>query len=183
MEYLRDNHYDFYYSYRPTIQSTSARVGGALTVTSSTVNISSSRFESNTVTVGGAIFSQLGSSMTISNSTFINNSAMGGRAYRDNRCHGGALFIDRGCTVTAHNSTFIDNTAGYGGGAISLFQGTFIDSTHNVYSSSGVSRISCRRVLDSLRAKRAQKFLQTHPFLRTTPINFKPSRPFFGGHY
>ena len=132
LEYLRDNRYDFYYSYRPTIQSTSARVGGALTVTSSTVNISSNRFESNTATVGGAIFSQLGSDMTISNSTFINNSATG---CSDNRCHGGALFIDNGCTVTAHNSTFIDNTAGYGGGAISLFQGTFIDSTHNVYSS------------------------------------------------
>ena len=132
LEYLRDNRYDFYYSYRPTIQSTSARVGGALTVTSSTVNISSSRFESNTATVGGAIFSQLGSDMTISNSTFINNSATGGS---DDRCHGGALFIESGCTVTAHNSTFIDNTAGYGGGAISLFQGTFIDSTHNVYSS------------------------------------------------
>ena len=135
LAYIRDNRYDFlysYYSYRPTIQSTSARVGGALTVTSSTVNVSSSRFESNTATVGGAIFSQLGSDMTISNSTFINNSATG---CSDNRCHGGALFIDSGCTVTAHNSTFIDNTAGYGGGAISLFQGTFIDSIHNVYSS------------------------------------------------
>ena len=132
LEYLRDNRNDFPYSHRDTIQSTSVRVGGALTVTSSTVNISSSRFESNTATVGGAIFSQLGSDMTISNSTFINNSAMG---CNDNRCHGGALFIDSGCTVTAHNSTFIDNTAGYGGGAISLFQGTFIDSTRNVYSS------------------------------------------------
>ena len=137
LEYLRDNRYDFPYFYRPTIQSTSGRVGGALTVTSSTVNISSSRFESNTATVGGAIFSQLGSDMTISNSTFINNSATG---CSDDRCHGGALFIDSGCTVTAHNSTFIDNTAGYGGGAISLFQGTFIDSTHNVYSSNRADR-------------------------------------------
>ena len=138
LEYFKDNRNDFYYSYRPTIQSTSARVGGALTVTSSTVNISSSRFESNTATVGGAIFSQLGSDMTISNSTFINNSATG---CSDDRCHGGALFIDSGCTVTAHNSTFIDNTAGYGGGAISLFQGTFIDSTHNVYSSNRAGRL------------------------------------------
>ena len=131
LAYIRDNRFDFRYPW-PTIQSNSARVGGALTVTSSTVNVSSSRFESNTAKVGGAIFSQLGSDMTISNSTFINNSATG---CSDNRCHGGALFIDSGCTVTAHNSTFIDNTAGYGGGAISLFQGTFIDSTHNVYSS------------------------------------------------
>ena len=131
LAYVRDNRYDIRYPY-PTIRSTSARVGGALTVTSSTVNISSSRFESNTATVGGAIFSQLRSDMTISNSTFISNSATG---CSDDRCHGGALFIDSGCTVTAHNSTFIDNTAGYGGGAISLFQGTFIDSTHNVYSS------------------------------------------------
>ena len=134
---IRDNRHDFRCPW-PTIQSTSARVGGALTVTSSTVNISSSRFESNTAKVGGAIFSQLGSNMTISNSTFINNSATG---CSDDRCHGGALFIDSGCTVTAHNSTFISNTAGYSGGAISLFQGTFIDSIHNVFRSNRAGRV------------------------------------------
>ena len=129
--YLGDSFNKFLYPW-PNIQSTSARVGGALIVTRSTVAISSSRFENNTAKVGGAIFSQLGSNMTISNCTFINNSATG---CDDDRCNGGALFIDSGCTVTAHNSTFTNNIAGYGGGAIALFQGTFLDSTHNVFSS------------------------------------------------
>ena len=44
------------------------------------------------------------------------------------------MFIDSDCTVTAHNSTFVNNTAGFGGGAIALFEGTFLDSAHNVFS-------------------------------------------------
>ena len=129
--YLGDSFNKFLYPW-PNIQSTIARVGGALIVTRSTVAISSSCFENNTANVGGAIFSQLGSNMTISNCTFINNSATG---CDDDRCNGGALFIDSGCTVTAYNSTFTNNIAGFGGGAIALFQGTFLDSTHNVFSS------------------------------------------------
>ena len=144
LAYVRDNYREFSWPW-PNIQSTHASVGGALIVTSSTVNISSSSFESNTAKVGGAIFSQLGSNITINNCTFINNSVTGcsdhcGNRYSygctvDDRCHGGALFIDIGCTVTAHNSTFMNNTAGYAGGAIALFQGTFLDSAHNMFSS------------------------------------------------
>ena len=115
----------------PNIQSTSTRVGGALIITSSTVNISSTYFDSNTAKIGGAIFSQLESNVNITNCIFINNSAIG---CSDDGCLGGALFIDSGCTVTTHNSTFMNNTAGYGGGAIALFQGRFLDSVHNVFS-------------------------------------------------
>ena len=128
--HIRDNYYTFPYPL-PNIQSNSARVGGALIVTSSIVNVKRSHFESNTAKMGGAIYLELGSIINISNCTFINNSATG---CSDDHCHGGALFIDSGCTVTAHNSTFMNNTAGYGGGAIALFQGAFLD-THNVLSS------------------------------------------------
>ena len=135
VEFLRDNYNDFpYYGYydRPTILSNSTRVGGALIVTSSTVSISGSHFENNTAEVGGAIFLELGSNINISNCTFVNNSATG---CSDDSCHGGALFIDSGCTVIAHNSIFMNNTASFGGGAIALFQGTFSDTTLNVFSS------------------------------------------------
>ena len=116
----------------PKIQSTSARVGGAMIVTNSTVTISSSYFENNSAKIGGAIYSQKGSNIDIINCTFVNNSATG---CGDDGCHGGALFIDSGCTVTTHDSIFTNNTAGYGGGAIAIFEGIFVDSAHNVFSS------------------------------------------------
>ena len=138
LEFLRDNRNDFPYYGRPTILSNSTRVGGAVIVTSSTVSVSGSHFESNTAEVGGAIFSELGSNINISNCTFVNNSATG---CSDNSCHGGALFIDSGCTVIAHNSIFMNNTASFGGGAIALFQGTFSDATLNVFSRNRAGRL------------------------------------------
>ena len=130
LTYISINRYQFP-SPLPNSQSTSAKVGGAITVIDSIVNISNCHFENNTATIGGAISSHTGSSITISNSAFVNNSATD---CSDDSCHGGALFIDSGCTVTAHNSTFISNSAGYGGGAIALFQGTFFDDAHNMFS-------------------------------------------------
>ena len=119
------------------IQSYSARVGGALVVTSSNLTISSSHFDGNTAELGGAIFSELGSNITISNCTFVSNSVTG---CSDDHCNGGALFIDSGCTFTAHNCTFINNTSGFSGGAIALFNGTYFDS-QNVFSNNEASHL------------------------------------------
>ena len=61
----------FYDPYRQlSIQSYSARVGGALLVASSNLVISSSHFDSNTAELGGAIFSELGSNITTTNCIF-----------------------------------------------------------------------------------------------------------------
>ena len=120
-----------------SIQSYSARVGGALVVTSSNLVISSCHFDSNTAELGGAIYSDFGSNITISNCIFVSNSATG---CIDDRCHGGALFIDSGCTAKAHNSTFMNNTSGFSGGAIALFQGTYVDS-QNVFSNNEASNL------------------------------------------
>ncbi len=140
LEYIRVNRYRLPHSGHINSWSTSAklRVGGALFITSSTVSINTSHFESNTAMVGGAIFVQLGSKIDISNSTFFNNSATNCSAQLG--CLGGAIFIDSGCTVTtlAYGSTFMNNTAIYGG-AIALFQGTFLDSAHNVFSNNRAS--------------------------------------------
>ena len=146
LTYMRNNPYNFSYVYWPDIQSNSTRVGGALIVTNSTVNINNSNFENNSAKVGGAIFAEEGSNLSICNCTFVSNSATGRYSstynsyyyyyYNDGSCHGGALFIDNGCSVTAHNSTFIDNSAGYSGGAIALFQVSeaLLGSGQNVFS-------------------------------------------------
>ena len=132
LAYLRNNLYKLNvpYGYQPNI--THARVGGALIVTNSTVNITTSNFESNSAKVGGAIFVELGSNLGICNCTFVSNSVTDCYSstyysyyyyyYLDGSCLGGALFLDNGCSVTVHNSTFKDNSAGYSGGAIALFQ-------------------------------------------------------------
>ena len=150
LAFMRSNSYNFPYGYQPNIRSTSARVGGALIVANSTVNISNSNFENNSAKVGGAIFTELGSNLNICNCTFVSNSATGCYSIRstyhsyyyyyysniDGSCLGGAIFIDNGCSVTAHNSTFVDNSAGYSGGAIALFQDSeaLLGNGQNVFS-------------------------------------------------
>ena len=113
-----------------------ARVGGALVVTNSNLDISSSLFDSNTAELGGAIFSEFYSNVTIRDCTFVNNSAAD---CSDDRCSGGALFVDSDCTIMAHNSTFINSTSKFSGGAIALFKGTYI-GTQNVFSNNEASR-------------------------------------------
>ena len=111
---------------RPSrIQCCSARVGGALVITSSDVEISNSSFDSNMAEVGGAIFSEMGSNVAIMNCTFVKNSATG---YSNCHCHGGAIFINSGCTVKTDSNVFVNNTSGSGGGAIALFKGILTNS-------------------------------------------------------
>ena len=123
------------------------RVGGAVFIDSSNVGISYSHFGDNAAQMGGAIFSQTGSNVTVSNCTFDHNSAIGCRSNRGcrvflygrctgARCHGGALFIGSGCTLIATNSTFMSNTADITGGAIALFQGKIFDTSNEFYGNS-----------------------------------------------
>ena len=114
--------YRFYLNYY-------AKVGGALSITGSNLVISDSLFEYNAAELGGAIFLELGSSITILNSLFTNNNA--GECSYD-YCGGGALFINSSSSVFAQNNTFTNNTSGFHGGAIALFQGTYSDS-HSVF--------------------------------------------------
>ena len=134
--YIDSSDYSYYYYFSLLLaegqfsyQSFNARAGGALLVTNSKVEISSSHFESNEAEVGGAIFSQMGSNITITNCTFVNNKAN----CRDQYCSGGALFIGSRCTAVAHNNTFLNNTSEYSGGAVALLRGNFIDY-QNAYS-------------------------------------------------
>ena len=105
--------------------SFSAWVGGALTVSGSNVDIDESHFIGNSAQLGGAIFLEWYSNVTIHTSIFANNSAT---LCSGDHCYGGALFVGSSCTIISHNSTFVNNTSEYVGGAIALFQATYIDN-------------------------------------------------------
>ena len=102
-------------------------IGGALIITQSTVTFDRCLFESNEASVGGAIFSELGSNVTISNSDFTANHAS---ECDPGLCYGGALFVGKSVTMTVHNSRFQNNTSsGRGGVAV------VINATLNLFSS------------------------------------------------
>lgn len=94
-------------------------VGGAVIVTNSNLTVRHSHFEGNSAQIGGALFSELNSNITIDSCTFLNNNASG---CNDDRCLGGAVFVDAGCNVTVENSIVENNIALSGGGAFSTFQ-------------------------------------------------------------
>ena len=92
-------------------------VGGALTVIHSNLQIDNCLFEGNSANIGGAIYLEANSIITISSSNFTSNYAAG---YDRSPCSGGDLFIaehsDCHCPklYTFQNST----SDGYGGMAV-----------------------------------------------------------------
>ena len=103
-----------------------AFVGGALTSTQSNVTIIDSQFEGNSAQIGGAIFVEKGSTVTVSNSFFINNHA----SYSHTPYIGGAIYCEnspynstntKNTTVFIANTTFSNNLAYSQGGALVAF--------------------------------------------------------------
>jgi hypothetical protein len=90
-----------------TIAHGSAGGGGGLADITSTVSISNSTFANNSSPGGGGGLFNVGGTVSISNSTFANNSANN---------VGGGLLTETGGTVSISNSTFANNSAGGGGG-------------------------------------------------------------------
>lgn len=109
----------------------SVRVGGAVIVTNSNITVRESHFEGNSAQIGGALFSELNSNITIHSCTFLNNNASG---CNDDRCLGGAMFVDTGSTVVVENSTIEGNMALSGGGAFSTFQAVLSIRDSVIYS-------------------------------------------------
>ena len=109
--------------------SGTANVGGALIVTNSNLGISHSHFIGNNAQLGGALFLQERSNVSVNDSMFANNTAT---HCNGDQCHGGAMFFRSSCNVTVHNCTFINNTSGFNGGAIALFHSTY-SGTQNVF--------------------------------------------------
>ena len=112
-------------------------VGGAIIATHSKIDISHSDFENNGAEVGGAIFAEQGSNITMSNTIFIGNQGIhnhnpflgaGGAMYQTDsivtmtNCHfeyntastGGVLYSENS-TITIEASEFQNNAATSGG--------------------------------------------------------------------
>ena len=107
-----------------------SNVGGAVIISHSAVTISNCTFEGNSAEVGGAIFGEANSSITIINSTYVDNHAT--CIQSSITCYGGALYTHRGGRVRIYNSVFKRNTVSitYGayafncyGGAIAVVNG------------------------------------------------------------
>ena len=113
-------------------------IGGALIITHSTLSINGCHFQRNTANVGGAIFSEMVSNITIRNSSFSLNHANLGQS---ELCYGGALFTDGTGTMIIFDSMFKNNTSDRDGGMAAVFNGTISISSssicHNTATSHG----------------------------------------------
>ena len=89
--------------------------GGAILSTTSNIIITESSFEGNSAGIGGAIFSEFNSNVTLINSVFKGNFANRPDLGYDYIPGGGVLNAADGGAVTIHNCQFINNSA-IGGG-------------------------------------------------------------------
>ena len=92
--------------------NTQVTTGGAIISTKCNVTIIECVFEENSARVGGAIFSEVYTNITIINSSFDGNNATGCTV------GGGVLHAESGTTVMIYGSHFINNRAQYGGGGV-----------------------------------------------------------------
>ena len=117
----------------------SFRVGGALIVTNSTLVCDFCQFNGNTANVGGAIFSQHGSNITLSNSSFISNHA---RDCDSSLCLGGVMYADvtPDTTIEIQNCSFQNNTSNEYGGVIAITKSSHV--SYDVYNNRGDVSIS-----------------------------------------
>ena len=83
---------------------------GAVAIVDSSVVLRESIFKKNSAEVGGAIFCERNSNITVINSSFIRNHATSISNNMTN-CYGGALYCQSGCIVTVINATFKNNAA------------------------------------------------------------------------
>ena len=95
------------------------KVGGALIVNHSQVNIDNCEFNLNQVDIGGVIYSVNQSDISITNSNFINNRAT---FESDRRCYcgGGVLYSDGTSNINISHSQFRGNRALASGGVVSV---------------------------------------------------------------
>ncbi len=109
--------------------------GGLLYFGGGTVSISNSTFANNSAPngVGGGIFTEDGGTVNISNSTFTNNSAP----------NGGGLY-NNGSTVNISTSTFASNSApnAHGGGGLDNVGGGTVNISSSTFTNNSASNSS-----------------------------------------
>ena len=109
-------------------------IGGALTVTHSNLEIDNCLFEGNSANIGGAIFSEDESNITISSSNFISNYAAG-CDHDPCSAAGGDLFIAEHSTVIVQNCSFRNSTSDQYGGVAAIINATLGVSLSYAYNS------------------------------------------------
>ena len=96
-------------------------VGGAIALIQSDITLIDSTFTQNSAEVGGAMFGDSDSNVTIINSIFERNHATSLDSHTE--CYGGALYCQNGCTMTIQNSTFNSNSVVRNSGKDAFFGG------------------------------------------------------------
>ena len=113
--------HDTYFMHR-----TKKWIGGALIITHSNVTIIEGNFTENRAQIGGAIYAENYSIITIIMSKFIFNTANSSLYSLDETAAGGALYATNNCSIFVNNSYFHKNQVYYGyrlGGTIAIYGG------------------------------------------------------------
>ena len=121
-----------------TISWIRARTRPAFTPWAAPATVSGSSFYNNSAYLGSAIYVSdyfAGMTLTISDSTFVNNSSLSGGT--------GAIFNSSGATLNIHDSTFWNNIAGISQGGAFYNAGT-MTVTDSVVGAPGISDGSCK---------------------------------------
>ena len=113
--------------------STMYTAGGAIFINSSTVLIDRCQFMDNQAHLGGAIFSQKQSNITISNSSFTSNQAT---KCNSGLCFGGSMFAYEGSLVVIDNTTFVNTTSDQDGGLATLLEKATLVVTNSIIENS-----------------------------------------------
>ena len=101
-------------------------IGGALIIIRSNVTIIEGNFTKNRAQIGGAIYAENHSIITITESRFISNTVNSSLDALDETAAGGALYTTNNCSIIVNNSYFHKNQVYYGyklGGTIAIYRG------------------------------------------------------------
>eukprot|EP00210_Caulerpa_lentillifera_P003963 g3782.t1 len=142
-----------------SVKNNAATTGGALSVSTGTINVEDSQFENNKAmaTIGGAIHAYDHSKLFISDSNFIGNAAgKGGALYlRDNvnanitgsrfdensaKETGGGLFVHDTCELLVSDTSFSKNTGDKGGATYIGFKSKGSISNSFYSNNTGITR-------------------------------------------
>ena len=116
--------YGTYRCYRNILDEIRVTAGSAIFMRSSNATIELSRFEGNRAEIGGAIHTSDSDTLTIINSTFVDNNAVLPHTDYINFCSnagGGALYARDTKNVTLIDSNFTENYSQFDGGAVRAF--------------------------------------------------------------
>lgn len=100
-------------------------IGGAMIINQSNVSIYQSNFTENRAQLGGAIYTESGSNVNISETSFVFNTAYSPNGDSEEVAAGGAIYATHSSSVTIYHSFFNNNQVYLGyrmGGTLTLYR-------------------------------------------------------------